>query len=76
MTRTQFTTESGAVYVYDSRESKIMRFGPRADIKYEDAAWHPVTEVAQVAVGYRALIEWPDGGVRITTPVTEVEEIE
>lgn len=80
MTYLEFTTRSGAEYVYDLDNSRVLRHGPHSwGIDYEkvpDDEWSDVLNDPDITEGQNAKFLLAQGKFRITTPVVSVETVE
>ena len=75
-----FTTESGAVYLYDKENARLLRSGPHSEgidyLKVPDDEWHEVLHADPIEVGVSAGFALGVGKYRITTPVASIREVE
>lgn len=76
----RFTTESGARYVMDTDQRRVMReTGPHsAGIDYTkvpDAEWHNYLASTTPTLGKSMAFSLASGKFRITTPLVEVTEV-
>jgi len=74
------TTESGARYLYDKENERVMReSGPVSEgINYElvpDAEWNYLMDSGGLEVGARWNMVFTNGLWRITTPVVSIEVV-
>jgi hypothetical protein len=79
----RFETRSGAEYVIDRDAYKVVRldgpYSPEINYRdYADGVWHDLYTLPEVTVGRQVyMVFGNDGGsYRITTPVTNVEEVD
>jgi len=75
------TTESGARYLYDTEQERVMReSGPVSEgINYKlvpDAEWNYLTDSSELALGARWNIVFTNGLWRSTTEVVSIEVVD
>ena len=75
------TTESGARYLYDTEQERVMReSGPVSEgINYKlvpDAEWNYLTDSSELALGARWNMVFTTGLWRSTTPVVSIEVVD